>query len=124
MTAQGKTMPPQPSDPSEQGPGAALLVYILLLAAPLFMVTGIIAVVVAYIYRDEAPFWLQSHYQLQIRTFWISLLYVALGMLTWWLLLGQLVLLFWLVWYLVRCIRGIRFLNLRRPYPYPQSWWI
>jgi uncharacterized membrane protein len=30
--------------------------------------------------------------------------------------------LFWLIWFLVRCIKGIRLLNLKRSYPDPQSW--
>lgn len=107
-----------------EGHGPAMLVYVLLLASPLLMISAVIAVVIAYVYRDEAPFWLQSHYRLQVRTFWISLLFLAVGTLTWWLFIGQLVLLLWLVWLLVRCIRGIRFLARRRPYPYPESWWI
>lgn len=107
-----------------EGHGATLLVYVLLMAYPLMMVSALAAVVIAYVYRDEAPFWLQSHYRLQIRTFWISLLFIALGTLTWWLLIGQLLLMLWLVWLWVRCIRGIRLLGQRRPYPYPESWWI
>lgn len=108
----------------EEGPGAALLSYVLLLGSLVFMVTGIISVVIAYIYRDEAPAWLKSHYQLQIRTFWISFLYLAVGTLLLVFVIGYAVLLFWLVWFLVRCIKGIRYLNMRRPYPNPESWWI
>ena len=125
MTSPEKRLEPQPVPPNrDERPGAAMLVYVLILTSLLFMVTGIIAVVIAYVYRDEAPAWLQSHYQLQIRTFWISVLYLVLGMLTWILFIGQAILFFWLVWFLVRCIKGIRYLNQRRPYPDPQSWWI
>jgi uncharacterized membrane protein len=108
----------------EEGVGAALFGYVLLLVSVLFMVTGIIAVVIAYIYRDDAPPWLQSHYRLQIRTFWISFLYVSVGMLLLVFLVGYVILLLWLIWFVARCIRGIRYLNLRRPYPNPESWWI
>lgn len=118
-----QTQPELPHQ-EETGRGAVLLSYVLLLVSPLFMITAVVAVVIAYIYQEDAPVWLRSHYHLQIRTFWISLLFIVAGMLTWWILLGQLVLVLWLVWLLVRCIRGIRYLNLRRPYPYPQSWWI
>lgn len=125
MTPPGNSLEPQTVSPKrDDGPGAAMLVYVLMLTSLLFMVTGIIAVVIAYVYRDEAPAWLQTHYQLQIRTFWISILYLVLGVLTWILFIGQAILLFWLVWFLVRCIKGIRYLNQRRPYPHPQSWWI
>lgn len=107
-----------------EGPGAALFSYILLLASLIFMITGVIAVVIAYIYRDEAPPWLQSHYRLQIRTFWISFLFVGVAIVLWAVLIGYIVMLVWLVWFLARCIKGIRYLNRRRAYPNPESWWI
>lgn len=110
--------------PPEEGPGAALFGYVLLLASLVFMVTAVIAVVIAYIYRDDSPSWLQSHYRVQIRTFWISFLFVGLGILLWAVLIGYVIMLVWLVWFLARCIKGIRYLNQRRPYPNPESWWI
>jgi len=107
---------------STQGKGAAMLVYVLLLLSTVIPFTGLIGVVVAYVYRDEAAEWLQSHFQHQIRTFWISLLAVVLSMLLMLIKIGVLLLLAWLVWFLVRCIKGMRLLNLNRPYPTPQSW--
>lgn len=127
MTEQVKEIvePQQELPEQNNSRGVALLVYVLLLGGIFFMMTSsLIAVVIAYIYRDDAPPWLQSHFQLQVRTFWISFLYLGLALLTWWFLIGYVVFLFWLVWYLVRCIKGIRYLNLRRPYPDPESWWI
>ena len=126
MTEQGKAMSELDNTPrqDEEGPGAALFGYVLLLASMIFMVTGVIAVVIAYIYRDDAPTWLQSHYRLQIRTFWLSLLFVSLGIVLWHVLIGYVIMLIWLVWFLARCIKGIRYLNRRRPYPNPESWWI
>lgn len=110
--------------PQSEETGAALLGYVLLLASPLFLVTGLIAVVIAYIYRDDAPEWLRSHYQLQIRTFWIGSLYIIAGTLLTLLIVGYFVLLFTLIWLLVRCIKGIRCVNRRRPFPNPESWWM
>ncbi len=104
------------------GQGTVMLVYVLLLASMLLQVTGIIGVIVAYIYKDEAPEWMQSHYQWQIRTFWISVLYIVISVLTMFFLIGYLVALFWMVWFLVRCIKGIRFLNRGQAYPHPESW--
>jgi len=114
----------EPPDPAEEGPGAAMFVYVLLLSSLLFMVTAVIAVVVAYIYRDQAPAWLGSHYRLQVRTFWISIPFFAVGFLLSPIYIGFLILLVWLVWFLARCIKGIRYLSMRRPYPHPESWWI
>lgn len=112
-----------PPPVATQGEGAAMVVYLLLLASPLFGgITGLIGVVVAYVYRDEAPEWLQSHYTLQIRTFWMSALIGIVGALLLFIMIGYLIFLVWLIWFLVRCIKGIRLLNMKRPYPTPQSW--
>lgn len=59
----------------------AKIVYILYLVGVVFGITGLIGVVMAYIYKSDAPEWLSSHYQFQIRTFWIGLLYLVVG---WW----------------------------------------
>lgn len=111
-----------PVPAGEQGQGTVMLVYVLLLASVVLWVTGLIGVIIAYVYRDDAPEWLQSHYRLQIRTFWISFLYVILGMLLLVVFVGYAVLLFWLVWFLVRCIKGIRYLNRGQAYPNPEAW--
>jgi uncharacterized membrane protein len=105
-----------------QGKGTALLGYVLLIASPFLFLTGIIGVVLAYVYRDEAPEWLKSHYTLQIRTFWISLLVGVVSVPLLMVMVGYLILLLWLIWFLVRCIKGLRLLNMGRPYPNPQSW--
>jgi uncharacterized membrane protein len=107
---------------NEQGQGTAMLAYVLLLSSVLFWVTGLAAVIIAYVYKDDAPEWLQSHFQLQIRTFWISFLFALVGMLTLVVLVGYVVLLFWLIWFLVRCIKGMRYLHSGQPYPNPQGW--
>lgn len=111
-----------PVPAGEQGQGTVMLVYVLMLASVVLWVTGLVGVIIAYVYRDEAPEWLQSHYRLQIRTFWISFLYVILGMLLLVVIVGYAVLLFWLVWFLVRCIKGIRYLNRGQAYPNPETW--
>ncbi len=111
-----------PVPAGEQGQGTVMLVYVLMLASVVLWVTGLVGVIIAYVYRDEAPEWLQSHYRLQIRTFWISFLYVTLGMLLLVVIVGYAVLLFWLVWFLVRCIKGIRYLNRGQAYPNPETW--
>jgi uncharacterized membrane protein len=100
----------------------AMLVYILLLATPLLWLTGLVGVIIAYVYRDDAPEWLQSHFQLQIRTFWISFLYFFIGAMLLFVLIGKLLLLIALIWYLVRLIKGIKYLNNKQAYPNPTSW--
>ncbi len=102
--------------------GTAKLVYILYLVGIAFGVTGIIAVVMAYINKDEAPDWLKSHYQFQIRTFWIGALYILIGAMLSIVLIGYLVLMFWLVWLIVRSVKGMKALDQEQAHPNPTGW--
>lgn len=102
--------------------GTAKVVYILYLVGIIFGLTGIIGVVMAYINKREAPDWLQTHYQFQIRTFWIGLLYVLIGMVSSVILIGYLVLLFWVVWLVIRCVKGMKTLDQKEAHPDPAGW--
>jgi Predicted membrane protein len=102
--------------------GTAKVVYILYLVGIIFGLTGIIGVVMAYINKREAPDWLQTHYQFQIRTFWIGLLYVLIGMVSSVILIGYLVLLFWVVWLVIRCVKGMKSLDQKEAHPDPAGW--
>ena len=61
--------------------GTAKIVYILYMVGLVMGITGIVGVVLAYVNKDNAPEWLKSHYQFQIRTFWIGALYIFVGCL-------------------------------------------
>ncbi len=102
--------------------GTAKIVYILYLVGIMVGVTGIIGVVMAYVNKSDAPDWLKSHYQFQIRTFWIGALYLVLGSLLSVVIVGWLVLLFWLVWLVVRCVKGMKSLDAREAHPDPTGW--
>ena len=102
--------------------GTAKLVYILYLAGIVFGITGIVGVVMAYINKDEAPDWLKSHYQFQIRTFWIGGLYLLIGTLLSVILIGWLVILFWVVWLIIRAVKGMKFLEAKEAHPNPIGW--
>ncbi len=108
---------------TDDGSGPAKIVYVLYL---LFFLTGvitpIIGVVVAYVYTDDAPDWLRSHYQFQIRTFWIGLVLFIVGSLLALVLIGWLVLLFATIWWIVRCVKGLRAAHRREPIPDVQTW--
>jgi uncharacterized membrane protein len=109
-----------PGRPTSEG--SAKIIYILYLVAIVFGITGLIGVVMAYVYRSDAPDWLRSHYQFQIRTFWIGLLYFLVGLVLTYLLIGYLVLLFWVVWVIVRCVKGIKALDQKEAPPNPMGW--
>lgn len=84
--------------------------------------TSIVGLVIAYVTKDEAPEWLKSHFQFQIRTFWIGLLFIIAGSLLSIIVIGWFVLLFWLVWLIVRCIKGFKALDNNQPIENPTRW--
>ena len=100
----------------------AALIYIFYLASLIIGVTAIFGVVGAYVYRNEGNATVKSHYHFQIRTFWIGLLYFFIGLLLTAVAIGLLVILFLLVWVVVRCIIGLKYLNEGKPVPNPDSW--
>jgi uncharacterized membrane protein len=102
--------------------GSAKLVYILYLVSILIGITAVVGLVVAYINRDDAPHWLQSHYRFQIRTFWIGALYLFFGVLLSKVVIGVFIILFWLLWLIVRCAKGMKYLDRQQAHPAPQSW--
>jgi len=102
--------------------GTAKMVYILYLAEIILGVTGIIGVVMAYIHIGDAPDWLKSHYQFQIRTFWIGVLYMLIGLILFLAVIGYFVWLFWLVWLIIRCVKGVKLLDQKKAQPNPNGW--
>jgi uncharacterized membrane protein len=84
-----------------------MIIYILYFAGFFLGISALAGVIMAYVQRNDSDdAVLASHYRYQIRTFWFGLLYFVIGLLTTVLLVGYLVLLFWLVWTLIRIIKG------------------
>lgn len=84
-----------------------MIIYILYFAGFLFGVSALAGLIMAYVNRsDEDDAVLASHYRYQIRTFWFGLLYFFIGILTTFLLVGYIILIFWAVWTLIRIVKG------------------
>ena len=114
---------PNPGQPAVSNSQLALVVYILYLVSyAVGGITALVGVIIAHIQVGEADPLLASHYRFQIRTFWIGLLYLVIGGLLAIVLIGFLVLLWWFVWSLIRCIKGLLALNENRPIANPGSW--
>jgi uncharacterized membrane protein len=107
-------------DPNTRG--NANLVYILYLVAIVIGVTSIVGVIMAYVAKDQADPLLKSHYDNQINIFWKGLLYMLIGVVTSIIVIGFLVLLAALVWYIVRCVKGMQALSAGQPIENPGSW--
>lgn len=118
MTSSPDPMPPV----SDGGKQLALLNYILYFVGFFVGVTVIIGVIIAYLKKSEADPWVHTHFVYQIRTFWIGLLWFVIGGLTSFILIGYLVLAWWALWTLVRCIKGVMRLGDNRPMDDPLTW--
>lgn len=97
------------------------IIYVLYLANFILPFTSLIGVIMAYVNKGDGNF-LDSHYQFQIRTFWIGLLYAVVGILLTAVFIGWLILLFYAIWIIVRCVKGFKYLGKQEPMPDPTSW--
>ena len=100
----------------------AKVIYILLIIGTIVGITGIIGLIMAYVMKDGAEEWLQSHYRFQIRTFWIGLLYSMIGVFLINVGIGFFILLFAFIWLIVRCTKGLKQLENREPVKNLESW--
>jgi uncharacterized membrane protein len=100
----------------------ALVVYVLYGVGYFTGVSALIGVVIAYTKVDEADTMLRSHYQFQIRTFWIGLAYLAIGFLLSLVLIGIPILVWWFIWSIVRIVKGGLLLVEHKPIVNPKSW--
>ncbi len=98
------------------------IVYILYLVGIILGITTLIGLIMAYINKKNAPDWLQTHYRFQIRTFWIGFLYSFIGVILSPVVIGYFILLFVLIWLIVRCVKGLKYLGQKEPYPNPTTW--
>ena len=96
----------------------ALAGYALQALAFFVGVSAIVAIVLAYVKRDDARgTWLESHFRWQIRTFWFALLGGAIGGITLIVLIGWAILCATAVWVIYRIVKGWLALNDGKPLP-------
>lgn len=100
----------------------AYAVYILYLVSFLFPVLPILAVVLAYIFENDAQGYLKSHYQYLIRSFWILLLYSIISVITIFVLIGILLGFLCALWWIIRLVKGLKSLMNKEPIPNPKVW--
>jgi uncharacterized membrane protein len=118
---------PQPAS-NITAPGASAeaknvsLIYILYLVSFVVGITFLVGLVMAYVNKDSAPEWLQSHYRYQIRTFWIGLLYGTVSAIATLAVIGLVGLAFLAVWIIVRCAKGLRGVQAGEPVPNAGTW--
>ena len=102
--------------------GLALIVYILYLVGFLTGVSAVVGLIIATMQIERADPVSRSHFRFQIRTFWIGLFFVAAGAITLYIGIGALILLWWVAWTAIRCVKGLLLLNAGEPVAQPESW--
>ena len=119
-TQSGDNLPVKKPDDT----GMPLIIYILYLVTCLGIgLAALIGVIMAYVLQGKASSWVQSHYQFQIRTFWVALVASIIGgLLIPVFFLGLIVLGLLVVWMIIRCVRGIIWLQAGEAVPDPTSW--
>lgn len=98
-----------------------LIIYILQATAFLVGITYLIAVIINYVKREDmAGTWLDSHFRWQIRTFWFSLLWFAIGAITFLLVIGYFIMVATAIWIIYRVVKGaLRLLENKEMYVQP-----
>jgi uncharacterized membrane protein len=97
-----------------------MIVYALQAVSFVLGITWIVAIIVNYVKKDDVEgTWLESHFRWQIRTFWFSLLWAALGFLFMLTIIGWFIGTFILmvngVWIIYRIVKGWLRLNDGKP---------
>lgn len=98
------------SDSRSEGLGVrsiTQLVYVLQALSFAFGVTAVAGVVLNHLYLHQVRgTWLESHFRWQIRTFWFGLLWSIVGLITYFIFVGGLILLGIYLWTLYRVVKG------------------
>lgn len=89
-------------------PNAAKLIYFSYLASIVLGITSFVGFYFCFTFKKEESGWLQSHYEYQFRTFIIAFGAGVLGSILAGIYVGYLILLAALVWYVLRCVKGLQ----------------
>ncbi|OCC24103.1 hypothetical protein MB02_08380 [Croceicoccus estronivorus] len=99
------------------------IISLLYLGSCLLFVTGIIGLVLAYVWRGEPhEDWESSHYTYLIRTFWLGLLGTVVSTLLMIVLIGFILLAGVAILVIVRCVLSLVAAQKQQPMPNPETW--
>lgn len=117
------TQPPRSGPPASGGfdfnhPTIISLCY---LSSLILGFTGIVGIVLAYVWRDQAQGWEQSHFTYLIRTFWIGLVGSIISFVLMIVLIGFLTGIAVAVWVIVRSVMSLVKAQKQEPMPDPET---
>lgn len=99
------------------------IISLLYLASFLTGITGIVGVVLAYVWKGEAhEEWEASHYQYLINTFWLGFFGTIVSVILMLLLIGFLLIWAVIALVVVRCVLSLLNAQKKVPMPNPGTW--
>lgn len=110
-----------PSSQTDGGKQMALVVYILYFIGFATGFTAAAGVIIAYMNAAEASQIYRTHFEFQIRTFWLGLLTLIVGWILVFVLIGYLVFAWFAIWTLIRCVKGTMRLTNDQPIEDPKT---
>ncbi len=97
----------QPAGNHSKEKNLAMIVYALQAGSFLVGVTYFAGIIVNYMKMDEVRgTWVESHFKWQIRTFWFSILWALIGVVTMVFMIGHVILLIDVLWMVYRIVYG------------------
>ena len=84
-----------------------IVTYLLHIVGAILAIPSIVGLILNYVLREDTGAELRSHHDWQIRTFWWSLLWVVIGTILIWVLVGYFILLATWLWWMYRHVRGL-----------------
>jgi uncharacterized membrane protein len=82
-------------------------VYILQALSFVLPVTAVVGIIINYVKDEDVQgSWLDSHFEWQKKTFWYGLLWIVLGALTAFILIGYAVMAAVIIWLIYRIAKG------------------
>lgn len=121
VTDQNKSTPPANGGFDLNNPTIISLLY---LGSFVTGLTGLVGIVLAYIWRDDQEAWAASHFTYLIRTFWIGLVASIVSAILVFVLIGIPMMFAVAVWFGVRSVMSIVKAQKREPMPDPETLWI
>jgi uncharacterized membrane protein len=120
---QGPATPPPSPASSSFDLNHPTIVSLLYLSSVVLGITGLVGVVLAYVWKGEAHAdWETSHYEYLIRTFWIGLIGAVASVILMVVLIGFLLIVAVGVLVVIRCVLSLVNAQKQQPMPNPQTW--
>jgi len=97
------------SSPEKEEASKTITMVVYLLQALSFItgITAIAGIIINYVkYDDVRGTWLETHFRWQIRTFWFALLWSVIGAITFFFVVGMIILFLNVVWVIYRIVKG------------------